>query len=102
MGDGGGSDGGSAMMSDGKSACVGSGGVNERDCCRLSRVIRELWEHLPYSFPFILEFLLNEVGDGGVAWVFDVSWVKLKRFILFISSLLSISKVCDYGRYLKE
>ena len=33
MGDGGGSDGGSAMMGDGKSACVGSGGVSERDCC---------------------------------------------------------------------
>ena len=62
MGDGGGGDGGSAVMASGGGACVGSGGVSERDCCRLPGVIQELWEDLPYSFPFFLEFLLNKGG----------------------------------------
>ena len=29
----------SAAMSGGGRACVGSGGVSERDCCRLLRII---------------------------------------------------------------
>ena len=45
----------SAVMGGGGGACVGSGGVSERDCCRLPGVIRERWEDLPYSFPFFLE-----------------------------------------------
>ena len=55
----------SAVTSGGGGACVGSGGVNERNCCRLPGVIQELWEGLPYSFPFFLEFLLNEGGCQG-------------------------------------
>ena len=42
MGDGGGSDRGSDVMGGGGGACVGSGGVTERDYCRLPGVIREL------------------------------------------------------------
>ena len=39
------------VMSGRAGACVGSGGVSERDCCRVLEVIRELWEDLPYSLP---------------------------------------------------
>ena len=39
MGDGGWGDRESAVMGGGGGACVGSGGVNERDCCRLPGVI---------------------------------------------------------------
>ena len=39
MGDGGGGDGGSVVMDCGRDACVGSGRVSERDCCRLFWVI---------------------------------------------------------------
>ena len=65
MGDGSGGDGGSAVVGGGGGGCVGSGGVNEMDCCRLPGVIQELWEDLPYSFPFFVEFLLNE-GVAGL------------------------------------
>ena len=65
MGYDGGGDGGNAVMDVRGSACVGSGGVNERDCCRLPGVIQELWEDLPCSFPFFLEFVLNEVMCWG-------------------------------------
>ena len=53
VGDGGEGDERSAVMNGGGGACVGSGGVSERDCCRLPRVIRELWEDfhtVSYSF----------------------------------------------------
>ena len=39
MGDDGGGGGGSAVMGGRRDACVGSGGVNEGDCCRFSGVI---------------------------------------------------------------
>ena len=45
-------------MSGRAGACAGSGGVSERDCCRLLEVIRELWEDLPYSFPFFFKLFL--------------------------------------------
>ena len=54
MGDGGGGDGGTAVMGGG-GAC---GRVGEREYCRISGFIRELWEDLPYIFPFFFEFLL--------------------------------------------
>ena len=65
VGDGGGGDGGSAVVGGGRDACVGNGGVDEGDCCRFSGVIRELWEDLPYSVPFFVEFLSNERGVWG-------------------------------------
>ena len=77
MGDGGRVDRGSAVIGGGRDACVGSGGVNDRDCCRIPGSIRELWEDLPYSFLFFL------IGD--------VSLVKSQRSVLLISSLVSIS-----------
>ena len=52
---------GSAVMGGGGGACVGSGGVSEWDSCRLPGVIRELWEDLPYSFPFFFDFFFNKV-----------------------------------------
>ena len=85
MGDGNGGDGGSAVMSGGGGACVGSG----RDCCRLPGVIRELWEDLLYNFPFFLEFILNEGGCRN--WY--VSWVKSHRSMSSISFLLLASKI---------
>ena len=39
---------------------MGSGGVSERDYCRIPGVIRKHWEDLQYNFPFFLEFLLNK------------------------------------------
>ena len=39
MGDSSNCDGGSAVMGGGGGAYVGSGGVSERDCCRLPGVI---------------------------------------------------------------
>ena len=39
VGDGGGDGGGSAVVGDGRDACVWNGGVNEGDCCRFSGVI---------------------------------------------------------------
>ena len=65
MGDGGGDDGGGVVMDGGRDACVGSGRVNGRDCCMLPGVILELWEDLPYSSTFFLEFLPNERGCRG-------------------------------------
>ena len=62
MGDGGGGDGGSAVMGGGGGDCMSSGGLNERDCCRFPGIIQEIWEDLPYSFPFFLELVLNEEG----------------------------------------
>ena len=50
-----GNEGGVAMCAVG-GACAGSGGVIQRDCCRLLGVIRELWEDLPYSSPFFFVF----------------------------------------------
>ena len=47
MGDGGEDDKGSAVIGGGGGACMGSGEVSERDCCRLPGVIRELWKDLP-------------------------------------------------------
>ena len=44
---------GGAVMCVGGGACVGSGGVSE-DYCRVTALIRELWEDFPYSFPFFL------------------------------------------------
>ena len=46
---------GGAVMCVGGGACMGSGGVSE-DYCRVTGLIRELWEDLPYSFPFFFEF----------------------------------------------
>ena len=63
MEDGGGGDRGSAVMGGRTDACVGSEGFNQRDCCRFSRVIRELWEDLPYSFPFFFKILTNDRGS---------------------------------------
>ena len=65
VGDGGEDDGANAVMGCGRDACVGSGGFNQRDCCRFSRVIRELWKDLPYSFPFFLKILTNDRGSRG-------------------------------------
>ena len=59
VGDGGEDDKGSAVIGGGGGACMGSGEVSERDCCRLPGVIRELWKDLPYSFPFFLEFFFQ-------------------------------------------
>ena len=43
VGDGGGGvDEGSAVMTGGRDPCVESEGFNERDCCRLPGIIREL------------------------------------------------------------
>ena len=42
MGDGGEGDKGTAVMSVGRGACVNSGGISERDCCRFSVVISKL------------------------------------------------------------
>ena len=95
MGDGGGGDGGSTIMGGGGGGCVGSGRVNEMDCCRLLGVIQELWEDLPYNFPFFLEFLYDE-GEGRRGWgagVDDVSCVRSQRSMSSISSLVSILKV---------
>ena len=47
---------GGAVTCVGGGACVGSGGVSEKDYCRVTALIRELWEDLPYSFPFFFEF----------------------------------------------
>ena len=46
---------GGAVMCVGGGACMGSGGVSE-DYCRVTGLIREFWEDLPYSFPFFFEF----------------------------------------------
>ena len=54
VGDGGGSDKGSAVMGGGGGACVISGRVSERDYCRIPGVIRDLWEDLSYSFPLCI------------------------------------------------
>ena len=67
--DGGEGNKGSAVMSGGGGACAGSGGVSGRNCCRLPEVIQELWEDLPYSFPFFFKFYFNKV----------VSLVSLER-----------------------
>ena len=74
-------------MGGGGGACVGSGGVSERDCCRLPGVIQELWEDLPYSFPFFLEFFSMREG----AKIDYVSWVKSQRSMSSISSLVLTS-----------
>ena len=66
MEDGGRGDRGGAVVGSGRGGCVRSGGVNETHCCRLPGVIQELLEDLPYSFPFFLEFLLNERVPGLV------------------------------------
>ena len=63
-GDGGeGGDGGgeerSVVMTGGRGACVASGNVSKRDCCRLPGIIRELWKDLQYSFPFFINFFFN-------------------------------------------
>ena len=51
----------SAVMIGGRGACVGSGNVSKRDCCRLPGVIRELWKDLQYLFPFFFNFFFNKV-----------------------------------------
>ena len=35
--------------------------ISERDCCRLPGVIRELWEDIPYSFSFSIDFFFNKL-----------------------------------------
>ena len=52
---------GSAAMSGGGDACVGSGGVSERDCCRLFGIIQELWKDLLYSARFFLQLFFNKI-----------------------------------------
>ena len=89
MGDGGGGGRGSGVMGGGRDACVGSGGVNGRNCYRLTGVLQELCEDFPYRFPFFLKFLPTE----GVVGVGDVSLIKLQRSTSSISSLVSISKI---------
>ena len=64
MGDGGGGNGGSTVMGGGGGASVGSGRVSDRGCCRLLGVIRELWEDLPYSFPFFWNSFSRMWGGG--------------------------------------
>ena len=54
MGDGGEGDGVSAVMGGGD-GCVGSGGVNETDCCRLPMVIQELLGRPPTQFPILFQ-----------------------------------------------
>ena len=49
MRDGGKGHEGDAAISIGGGACVTSGGIKERDCCRLRGVIQEIWEDLPCS-----------------------------------------------------
>ena len=46
MGDSGWGGRGSAVMGGGRNACVRSGEINERDCCKFPGVIQELWENL--------------------------------------------------------
>ena len=75
---GGEGDKGGVVMSGGGGPCVGSGWVSNKDCCRLPGIIRELWEDLPYSFPFffslVFDFFFNNIflpvalekkGSGG-------------------------------------
>ena len=62
MRDGGKGHEGDAAMSIGGGACVTSGGIKERDCCRLRGVIQEIWEDLPCSFPFFFGFFFDKVG----------------------------------------
>ena len=103
MGDGGGGDGGSAVMASGGGACAGSGGVSERDCCRLPGVIQELWEDLPYSFPFFLEFLLNKGGCRSWWCVLgEVTEVHVIDIFVGIDFQDLLSNFFDCGRFLKE
>ena len=54
------------VMSGRAGACAGSGGVSDRDCCRLLEVILELWEDLPYSFPFFFKLFLVRLSLWSV------------------------------------
>ena len=56
MRDGGKGNEGVALRCVGRSAWTGGGGFNEKDCFRHPRVIRNLWEDLPCSFPILFEF----------------------------------------------
>ena len=51
---------GSAIMSCGVVACMGSGEVSESFCSRLPGVIQALLEDLPYSFSFFFKFFINK------------------------------------------
>ena len=103
MGDGGGGDGGSAVMASGRGTCVGSGGVSERDCCRLPGVIQELWEDLPYSLPFFLEFLLNKGGCRSWRCVLgEVTEVHVIDIFVGVDFQDLLSNFFDCGRFLKE
>ena len=65
MGNGGGGDEGSAVVSVGRDSYIGNGGFDEDNCCRYFGVIREIWEDLPYNVLFFLEFHSNERGGWG-------------------------------------
>ena len=84
---GGGGDRGSAVMGGGRDACVGSGGVNERDSCRIPGVIQELWEDLHT----VSCFFSNSWPMKGVVGVGDVTLVKSQKSISSMS-LVSISR----------
>ena len=51
---------GSAIMSCGVGACMGSGEVSESFFSRLAGVIQVLLEDLPYSFSFFFKFFFNK------------------------------------------
>ena len=82
VGDGGGGDGETAVMGGGEGACLGSGEVNERDCCSSGKASHIVSHSFSNSFS-----MRGGTGDG------DVSCVKSQRSMSSISSLISISKV---------